>query len=148
LKIYADTSFLVALLYRPDRRHPAVRQCFQNQTGAEWVNSSWSLFETANTLRQLSLSRPGPAASTMEACRRLLKHWHDRGSFRTASVQIEDALFECQRLSAAYATGMRMRAADVLHVALLEQIEHDLFVTGDHDQHALAKAHGYPCQLI
>ena len=41
-----------------------------------------------------------------------------------------------------------MRSADVLHVALLEQIEHDLFVTRDRDQHALAVSRAFKSQLL
>jgi hypothetical protein len=36
-----------------------------------------------------------------------------------------------------------MRSADVLHVALLEQIAPDLFLTRDGDQFALAQARGF-----
>ncbi len=146
LKIYPDTSFLVALLYKPDRRHETVRQLFKANHAAEWITSPWTLFETANALRQLSLANNGPDAGTMEAARRMLKHWHVRGNFQTASILWDEAMDECQRLSAAYATKGRMRAADVLHVAILDQVEHDLFVTGDKDQHALAISHGYNSQ--
>ena len=43
---------------------------------------------------------------------------------------------------------LRMRAADVLHVALLEEINPDLFVTRDKDQHALAVARAFPARLL
>jgi hypothetical protein len=38
---------------------------------------------------------------------------------------------------------MVARLADTLHVAILEQVNPDVFVTGDKDQLALAKARGF-----
>ena len=38
---------------------------------------------------------------------------------------------------------MKARSADTLHVAILEQINPDLFVTGDKDQQSLAIARGF-----
>ena len=43
---------------------------------------------------------------------------------------------------------MKMRSADVLHVALLEQITPDLFVTRDKDQHALAVNRAFKSRLL
>jgi hypothetical protein len=42
------------------------------------------------------------------------------------------------------AVRFKARAADVLHVAILEQASPDLFVTFDHDQAALATQRGFP----
>lgn len=41
-----------------------------------------------------------------------------------------------------------MRSADVLHVALMEQITPDLFVTRDKDQHALAASRAFVSRLL
>ena len=61
---------------------------------------------------------------------------------------MEEAMPECQQLSAAHATSLTMRSADVLHVALLDQLAPDLFVTRDRDQFTLAQAAGYPALLV
>jgi len=73
VRIYADTSFLVSLLYVHDAGHAAARAAFVGQPGAEWLTSEWSQFETFNTLRQLSLCNPGPAAAIPEALRRYFR---------------------------------------------------------------------------
>ena len=38
--------------------------------------------------------------------------------------------------------------ADTLHVALLEQLNPDLFVTRDRDQFDLAQARGFTCRYL
>ena len=46
-------------------------------------------------------------------------------------------------MSAGHAATVKCRAADILHVAILEQLNPDTFVTGDGDQAALAIARGF-----
>jgi hypothetical protein len=41
-----------------------------------------------------------------------------------------------------------MRSADTLHVALLEQLGPDLFVTRDKDRFDLAQARGFTCHYL
>ncbi len=148
MRIYADTSFLVSLLYPSDRQHLACRAFFQPLAHEEWLTSAWSEFETLNSLRQLCLDSAGPHAATVEAIRRLFKHWHTRGPFREVETNLDVAGREARRMSATHATTLRMRAADVLHVALLEEINPDLFVTRDRDQHSLAVARAFPARLL
>lgn len=148
MRIYADTSFLVSLLCATEKSHAAARAFFVAHPGAEWVTSLWSQFETVNTLRQLCLASGGPKAEEVEAVRRLFKHWHTRGTFQLAETDLAEALTECQQLSAAAGNTQRMRSADVLHVALLEQITPSLFVTRDKDQHALAARRAFVSRLL
>lgn len=148
MRIYADSSFLVSCLYPPDKGHAAAKGFFNRHPGAEWLTTSWSQFETANSLRQLCLASNGPTPITAESIRRLFKHWHARGPFCLVETQLEEAMTECQQLSAAHGTAMRMRSADVLHVAFLEQINPDLFVTRDAEQFKLANQRALPAQLI
>lgn len=148
MKIYADTSFLVSLLYPGDKQHRACTAFFQPLANEEWLTSAWSEFETLNSLRQLCLDSAGPQATTIEAIRRLFKHWHTRGPFREVEASLDTAAREVRRMSAMHATTLRMRAADALHVALLEEINPDLFVTRDQNQHALAVARAFPARLL
>ena len=148
MRIYADTSFLVELLYKGGRHHASARRFFEAHPAAEWVTSSWSQFETFNTFRQLCLANPGIKSEQAEALRRTLKHWHTHGNFTLAKTSMDEAVQESQQLSVAAASKIRMRGADVLHVALLEQIEHDLFVTRDKDQYALSLSRAFRAQLL
>ena len=148
MTLYADTSFLVSFLYRADAGHAAARAFFRQHAKDEWLTSSWSQFETVNSLRQLCRHRPAPRPQVPEALRRLFKHWHDRGAFSLREADLEEAVRECEQISAAHGTRLAMRAADVLHVALLEQINPDLFVTRDREQHDLAMARAFQSHLV
>ena len=148
MRIYADSSFLVSRLYPPDKGYAAAQLFFSQHARATWLTSGWSQFETANSLRQLCRAPAGPSAIVVEAIRRLFKRWHERGPFEAVEVQMEEAVQECQQLSAAHATALQMRSADVLHVALLEQINPDLFVTRDAAQYELALQRAFPARLV
>jgi hypothetical protein len=112
------------------------------------ITSPWSQFETINTLRQLCLHRPGPDRKVIEAIRLLFKHWHRNGPFHLERLSLDDALVDCAKISAAYGATFRMRSADTFHVALLEQLNPDLFVTRDRDQLDLARARGFTCHYL
>jgi len=70
------------------------------------------------------------------------------GQFAIEDTSLGEAIQEANQMSAAHGCALRMRSADVLHVALLEQINPDLFVTRDKDQHALAKARAFNALLV
>jgi len=148
VRIYADPSFLVSLLFARDRGHATARAAFLAQGAAEWLTSQWSLFETYNSLRQLCLRTAGPRPEVPEALRRYSKHLHVAGKFTQVDTDMTEALHECQQISTAHGSTLRMRSADVLHVALLEQLQPDLFVTRDDDQHALARARAFQSRLV
>ena len=146
MKIYADTSFLVSLLYGADTGHSEARRTFNRYATDDWLTSEWSRFETVNSLRQLC--RRGWDATRAEATVRLFKHWHRFGPFERTQPSLDEAMAECQILSAAHAASMTMRGADLLHVALLDQLAPDLFLTRDQQQFALAQTAGIPSLLV
>lgn len=146
MRIYADSSFLVSFLYHADAGHRAARQTFERHASDDWLTSEWSRFETMNSLRQLC--RKGWDTGRAEATVRLFKHWHRSGPFEWTYASLEDAMPECYQLSVAHAAALTMRCADVLHVALLDQLTPDLFVTRDRDQFTLAQAAGYSALLV
>ena len=149
MTIYADTSFLVSYLYPRDPRHATAAHFFRVQPAdAVWLTYTWSQFETINTLRQLCLQKPGPTPPVIEAIRLPFKHWHKKGPFRLDRVDFDDALTDSRTMSAAFGASLRMRSADTLHIAILEQLNPDAFVTRDSDQCALARRRGFTCHLL
>jgi predicted nucleic acid-binding protein len=148
MKIYSDSSFLVSLIYPGDPQHQKARAFFSSNQNEDWITSEWSQFETINGLRQLCKKHNGPQPSVAEGLRRLFKHWHEKGAFRLEGTDLNEAVAECQQMSAAQATKLRMRSADVLHVAILEQVNPDLFVTRDKEQHDLAMSRAFKSVLI
>jgi predicted nucleic acid-binding protein len=146
VRIYADTSYLVSTLYTGDVRHVVARRTFHRHFGDDWISTGWLAFETANTFRQLCLG--GLASNRAEGLIRMFRRLHTWGPFQAVDVDMELALADCHQLSAAAGSKVRMRSADVLHVALLEQLSADLFITRDADQFALAQSKGFSCLLV
>jgi len=143
VRIYADTSFLVSWLYVNDVHHAKARQWFTKYGAEGWIVSPWSEFETINAARSLCLRKPGPSSEYAEGLRRFFKHLFVEGPFEKEDIEWELALRDAAQVSAAHAATVKCRAADILHVAILEQLNPDTFVTGDGDQAALAIARGF-----
>jgi hypothetical protein len=79
----------------------------------------------------------------VEALRRYLNHLLRDGPFEQERVDWQEVIREANQISAAFASRLKARSADTLHVAILEQLNPDLFVSGDRDQVALAVARGF-----
>lgn len=60
-----------------------------------------------------------------------------------AAVNWDEVLKDAHQISAAFGAKFKARSADALHVAILEQVNPDIFVSGDKDQLVLATARGF-----
>jgi predicted nucleic acid-binding protein len=147
VRIYSDTSFLVSVLNDNEVNHASSLSFFLQHLQADWLISSWLQFEANNSVRQLVLQKVR-SKEKAEASRRLLKNWNKRGLIQFEETDLSEAVIEAEQISAAEGTNLQMRSADVLHVALLEQINPDLFVTRDKAQHKLAVARAFKSQLL
>jgi predicted nucleic acid-binding protein len=143
MTIYLDASFLVSWLYKPDPLNARARVWFANHQADDFQVSDWARFETTNTLRDLCLRPHPPKPELIEALRRYFSHLLQVGPFESASVDWDEVLKDAHQISAGFAARLKARSADVLHVAMLEQLNPDLFVSGDKDQLALATARGF-----
>src|SRR5258708_1190370 len=76
------------------------------------------------------------------------KHLFQAGPLERGIVEWLEVLKDAHQISAALATRYKARSADVLHVAILEQINPDVFVTFDQDQSVLAIQRGFAAHLI
>ena len=128
MRIYADPSFLVAWLYSGDVNNRKARSWFANHQSAHWILSDWSRFETLNTLRGLCLRTNGPRPELVEALRRFFNHLLYHGPFENDRVDWPEVIRDSNQISAGFAARMKARSADTLHIAILEQINPDLFV--------------------
>ncbi len=141
--IYPDASFLVSWLYKPDPLNAQARAWFVQHQGDDYLISDWSRFETINTLRDLCLRPNPPRQELIEGLRRYFSHLLEVGPFGYMAVDWDEVLKDAHQISAGFATRLKARSADALHVAILEQINPDIFVSGDKDQLALATARGF-----
>jgi hypothetical protein len=141
--IYPDASFLVSWLYKPDPLNAKARGWFANHQTDDFLVSDWARFEAINTLRDLCLRPHPPKAELIEALRRYFSHLLQVGPFESAAVDWDEVLKDAHQISAGFAARIKARSADILHVGILEQINPDLFVSGDKDQLTLATARGF-----
>lgn len=143
MTIYPDASFLVSWLYKPDPLNAKARAWFASHQSDDFLVSDWAQFETVNTLRDLCLRPRPPKLDLIEALRRYFSRLLQVGPFDLVAVDWEEALQDARQISAGVVGRHKARSADVLHVAMLEQINPDLFVSGDKDQIILATARGF-----
>ncbi len=143
MRVYPDASFLVSWLYSADVNNGRARRWFGTHQTDDWIISDWSWFESVNALRALCLATGGPRRDLVEGLRRYFKHLLYVGPFALERIDWDEVLKDANQISAAFAARQRARAADTLHVAILEQVQPDIFVSGDGDQIALAVARGF-----
>jgi predicted nucleic acid-binding protein len=143
MTIYPDASFLVSWLYKPDPLNAKARVWFAQHQADDFLISDWSRFETINTLRDLCLRPHPPKQELIEALRRYFSHLLQVGPLEFTAVDWDAVLKDAHQISAAFAARLKARSADALHVAILEQLNPDLFVSGDKDQLRLATARGF-----
>jgi predicted nucleic acid-binding protein len=143
MTIYPDASFLVSWLYTPDPLNAHARVWFSRHQADDFIISEWSRFETINTLRDLCLRPHPPRRELIEALRLYFSRLLQVGPFELRAVDWDEVLKDAHQISAGFAARLKARSADTLHVAILEQLNPDLFVSGDQDQLALAAARGF-----
>lgn len=68
------------------------------------------------------------------------------GPFDYERLDSQEVIRDSNQISAGFAARLRRRSAGILELAILEQVNPDIFVSGDKDQIALAKARG--CQAV
>ncbi len=146
MTIYPDSSFLLSWLAGGDKYHPQAQAWYQAHIHDQWLITPWAEFETINSLRQLCLRPNGPSPYRIEAIRAYFRHLFQAGPLERRAVDWLVVLAGCHEISSAYAPRMKARAADTVHVAMLELILPDVFVSGDFDQLALAQARGFHCE--
>ncbi len=143
MTIDPDASFLVSWLYTPDPLNIQARAWFARHQSDDFLVSDWARFETINALRDLCLRPHPPRTELIEALRRYFSHLLQVGPFEFVAVDWDEAFKDAHQISAGFATRLKARSADVLHIAILEQLNPVLFVSGDKDQLALATARGF-----
>jgi predicted nucleic acid-binding protein len=148
MTIYPDTSFLISWLYSADANNRKARAWFVRYQKDEWLLSDWSRFETLNALRSLCLVTKGPKQQLVEALRRYFNHLLRCGPFEQGRVDWQEVIKDANQISSAFASRTKTRSADTLHIAILEQLSPDLFVTGNKDQAILATARGFSTALF
>ena len=143
MRIYPDTSFLVALRYFRDKHHEAATRYFETNQEEIFLWSPWHRVEVANTIRQF-LVGDSPRISQGEA--RSIIHSLEQevrfGYFLHMEADWRDVLRTANELSIEQGDSIKCRSADLLHIAYAKEIAAELFISFDQDQVDFAKAVG------
>jgi predicted nucleic acid-binding protein len=143
--IYADTSFFVALKVSRELQHPQAARLFERRQDEIWLWSPWHRIEVFNTIRQLTQhpeSHRRLRRADAQQMIRVIEADIRAEYFRHGEVDWRDVFRTANELSIAHALSLRVRSADLLHVAYALELAADEFVGFDGDQLALAAAAG------
>lgn len=145
VRVYADTSFVVASRWRRDTFHREALDFYEGHETSAWLWTPWQRVETFNTLRQLTRDDGGRSPLAPGDARALIHRLETDvrlGYFEHAEPDWRDVMRTANELSIAHAGTLGFASVDLMHVAHAEPCAAELFVTFDADQAALAKAAG------
>jgi predicted nucleic acid-binding protein len=144
-RICADSSFLVALLWRHDNFHAEARRFSDRRSEDRWLWTPWQRVETFNTLRHF-VRDVTPRNAMREADARAIIHRLETdvrlGYFDHLEPDWRNVMRTANELSVAHAFSLPFASVDLFHVAHAVEAAAEVFVTFDEDQHALARAAG------
>jgi predicted nucleic acid-binding protein len=143
--IYADTTFILAWRVPWGPRHAPALDFYESRQDEVWVWSPWHRVEVFNTARQLTRDEDPRARLLPAEARTFIRQLEAdlRVDYLTHfEADWRDVLRAANDLSIAHAFNLRIRAADLLHVAYALETNSEVFVTYDNDQFALAEAAG------
>ncbi len=143
--LYADTSFLVAVRYRPDTFHDAAAAYLERRQEDDWLWSPWHRVEVFHALRQYARDRGVKrtmAPSEAKAIINRLENDVRIGYLTHVEADWRDVLRSANELSVVHGFGLPFSSADLLHDAYAVELGAELFVSFDENQLSLAKAAG------
>ena len=140
MKVYADSSFIVAL-YLPQQSSPAAI-AFMEHCGQALPFTPWHRLEVRNALR---LAVWHKIITPLEAKTQLKQLDNDLKEETLAihtPIDWTEVLREAERLGAAHNLAMGCRSADLFHIAACRELDCDTLLTFDEKQAAMAKVAG------
>ena len=143
MKLYADSSWWVALKCRADIHRPAATRLLEEHPDSDLLWTPWQRVEVFNTFRQAEHAGLLKAGEARQAIR-LLEQEVRLGYWPHVEFDWTDAARTACELSAGHSLSRLVRAMDLFHVAIALEVAADAFVSFDTDQNALATAAGLP----
>lgn len=141
MRVYADTSWWLALKCRRDIHHTAAITLFARKPEAQVSWTPWQRVEVYNTFRQVEragLVGEGEAQQMI----RLLEQEVRLGYWPHVEFSWINAVRTACELAAEHSLKMTVRAMDLFHVAIAIEVAADGFLSFDDEQNALAEAAG------
>jgi len=143
MRLYADTSWWLALKCRRDTHHAAAVSLFDRQPEAEVLWTPWQRVEAFNSFRQAERAgvlRKGESGQII----RLLEQEVRLGYWPHMEFDWTGAVRGACEIGAAHSLECMVRSMDLFHVAIALEVAADAFLSFDADQNVLAAAAGLP----
>ena len=147
MKVYADTSWWLAVKWRGDTHHTTAHNFFDRHPEAEVLWTPWQRVEVFNGFRQAEragLLRRGESRRMI----RLLEQEVRLGYWAHVEFDWTDAVRTACELGAEHSLKMVVRAMDLFHIAVAIEVAADAFVSFDVEQNVLAEAAGLPLVVL
>jgi len=143
MKVYADTSWWVALKNQGDRFHRQALQVLDREDlEIHWT--PWQRLEVFNSFRQLeSLGKTLEGVSAKDLIRALEEEVR-LGYWPHAEFDWTGVLRIANELSFEHSRRLVIRGMDLMHVAIALELAANTFLTFDKEQAELARAAGVP----
>lgn len=139
MRVYAETSFIVALFGQDTHTAKALRWWVDHDL--PMMVSGIVVFEAENTFRAAHL-RGLISAEFRDACLARVQRAIMAGKIHVLNLNLKPLLTEARRISAFSSTGLPHRAMDVLHVAAACLLRCAVMLSFDENQSKLAKDFG------
>jgi uncharacterized protein with PIN domain len=140
VKVYADTSFIVAL-YLQEQNSP-LAAAFMRDHGEPLPFTPWHRLEVRNAIRMAVFFQ----ASTSQQARMQLKQLDTDLREQTlivhAPVDWVAVLRAAENMGASHSESLGCRSGDLFHVATAAEMRSELFLTFDDRQRRMAKTAG------
>jgi len=147
VKLYADTSWWLAVKWRGDTHHATAHDLFDRHPEAEVLWTPWQRVEVFNGFRQAEragLLQRGESRRMI----RLLEQEVRLGYWAHVEFDWTDAVRTACELGAEHSLKLVVRAMDLFHVAVAIEVAADAFLSFDVEQNVLAEAAGLPLVVL
>jgi predicted nucleic acid-binding protein len=140
LKVYADSSFIVALyLQQPSS---ATSVAFMQRHGEPVPFTPWHRLEVRNAIRLAVFNRMIDLSQSKTQLKQMDADLRDETLLVHTPVDWVAVLHQADKLGEAYAEDFGCRSSDLFHVATALDFGFELFLTFDERQKKVAKAAG------
>jgi predicted nucleic acid-binding protein len=140
LRIYADSSFIVAL-YLPQQSSPKAIGLMDRYAQA-LPFTPWHRLEVRNAIRLAIRQKIITAPQGRTQLKQLDSDLKEETLLVHTPIDWTDVLRQAEKLGAAHNLTIGCRSADLFHVAACRELGCDTFLTFDRKQTAMAKAAG------
>lgn len=140
MKVYADSSFIVAL-YLQQASSPAAI-AFLQKHGEPLPFTPWHRVEVRNAIRLAVFHGAIEASQARTQLKQMEMDLRDESLIIHTAVNWLDVVRETEKLGAAHTESIGCRSGDLFHIALALELRADYFLTFDKRQQKMAGAAG------